>query len=185
MVYGTAVLRPHLVVHLVFLLGVTTLLEHVASFEICVGVNNNVEIGSSPIAALLALLDLSLVRMLEYPIAGNVVPLPTNILAYSAQDVFVSDARALQECCQVVRAKVPVRATMAFTASWGVLCEDLLTGERRVAPATPICVPANISVRMSDIVPILLVEGVISNPVEGLSPEENAVFHAQAKTFEK
>lgn len=95
------------------------------------------------------------------------------------------DSRSLQQAGQIVHAEVPVRTSMAFTASRGMLCEDLLTRKGGVAAAPTDGISTNVAVRMADVVAVLLVEGVVCYESEGLAPEDQAVLHRQTEPFEE
>lgn len=38
---------------------------------------------------------------------------------------------------------------------------------------------------MSDVIPVLFVECVVGDKLEGLAPEDQTILHGQAKSFEK
>lgn len=74
---------------------------------------------------------------------------------------------------------------MAFATARGMFCENPLTRKRSVASASSGGIPAHIPVCVSDVVPILFVEGFIGDELERLPPEDKTFLHAQTYAFEK
>lgn len=78
-----------------------------------------------------------------------------------------------------------VRASVAFATPGGVLRQDLLAGERRIASSSPGGVAAHVAIRVPDIVAVFLVESVIGDELESLPPEDEAVLQGQTYPFEE
>ena len=70
------------------------------------------------------------------------------------------------------------------TAGW-MLSQDFLAGKGRVSSSSASCVTTNVAIGMPDIVPVFLIEGVIRNKLEGLTPENKTVLQCQPNTFEE
>lgn len=66
-----------------------------------------------------------------------------------------------------------------------MLCEDLLTAERAVTAASPVGVTANLTIGVSGVVAVLLVEGIVGNLVEALSPEYETLLQIEPYTFQE
>ena len=147
--------------------------------------DNDIQIRCSPRPVVFDSFDFSLVGPFKYPVACNVIPFLLNIFPYPSEDVSVIDPRGLQQCREIVYAEMAVRTAMALSASWRVFAQDLLARKGRISAASAICIAADVTVGMTDVVPVFLVEGIIRDQTEGVSPKRNAVLHRQAYAFEE
>jgi hypothetical protein len=107
------------------------------------------------------------------------------VLLDSPQYLLVLDTDGLQQTRHVLDREVAVRTPMALARAGGVLGQDLLAAEGAVAVAPPIAVPSHIAIRVADIIPILLVECIVRDLAEALSPEDQAFFEIQTDAFEE
>ena len=71
-------------------------LEQIAALEVCVGVDNCVQIRLAPCSVLLDLLDLILVAPFEYPVARDVIPLLADILPHPTKNFLVMNPGGLK-----------------------------------------------------------------------------------------
>jgi hypothetical protein len=78
-----------------------------------------------------------------------------------------------------------VRAAMGLSGPWWMLCEDLLTRIRRVAFSSAIGIASNITVGVTDVVSVLLVELVVCDLLESTPPEDQAIFEGQANALQE
>ena len=74
---------------------------------------------------------------------------------------------------------------MTLPTAGRMLREDFLAREWRVASATADGVAADVAVRVADVVPVVLGELVVGLGLEGVAPEDEAVFHGEAEAFEE
>lgn len=107
------------------------------------------------------------------------------VLFYTPNGTTVIDAHSFHQLRQVLETEVPVRATVCLTRSRWVLCEDLLTAEWAVPVAAPVRVPANIAIGVPDVVPVVFVELIIRNLVEGLPPKRQTLLQIQSNTLQE
>lgn len=66
-----------------------------------------------------------------------------------------------------------------------MLRKNLLTAEGTIATTSPVRVAAHITVNVADVVPVLLVERVVSDFVEAASPEHEALLQVEADALEE
>lgn len=66
-----------------------------------------------------------------------------------------------------------------------VFGQDLLATERAVSVPPSVRIAANISVYVADVVSILLVEGIVCDLAEALSPEDQAFFEVKSDALQK
>lgn len=159
--------------------------EKVATLEVSVGMYDSVQLRSRPAAVLFDSLQLSFVGPIEHAVASDVVSLPLYVLLHASQKVPIVDACCLQERQEIVQAEVPVGTAMALARAGRMFCQDLLTREWRVAPAPTDGISANISMCMADVVPVFLVEGLIRDELEGVSPKDEAFLQRKADALEE
>lgn len=107
------------------------------------------------------------------------------VFSYPVQNRTVVDTDLLQQRRQVLQVEVAVRAPMRLTGTRRVFCQDLLTAERTVTAASPVGVAAHIAIDVPDVVPVLLVEGIIGNLVEGRAPEHQTLLERKADTLQE
>jgi hypothetical protein len=69
-----------------------------------------------------------------------------------------------------------IRTSVSLARTGRMLSEDLLATERAVSSTTAVGISTDITIGVSDIVLVLLVEGVVCHSVEALSPEHQALF---------
>lgn len=139
-------------------------------------VNNSVQICSTERAVVFDAFYVCLVRPLEYTIAGDMVSLLLDVLLDASQNISVVDACRLQQRREVVHIKVPIRTAMALTAPRWMLGEDLLTRVGRISSSTPCGITTDVTIGMSNVVPVFFVERVVCDELESLPPEDEAIF---------
>lgn len=147
--------------------------------------HNGIQLPRRPAPLLLDPLQLPLMRPLKNPITRNMEPLPLHILPHPPQHIPITHPRRLQQARQILDAEMAVRASMRLPSTGGVFGQDLLARERRIAPPPPRGVPADVPVRVPDVVAVLLVEDVVGVVLEALPPEEDAVVEGQPEAFEE
>ena len=94
-------------------------------------------------------------------------------------------AHALHQRCEVLHAKVPVRASVSLAGAWRVLCENLLATEGAVAASPPVGITTNVAICVTNIVPVVLVEGIVGNLVEAASPEHERLLQIETNVLEE
>lgn len=143
---------------------------------------------------------------LEYPVAGNVVPLSPDVFSNTAQQISVAHPNALKQGEEIVRRVCPVWATMVLPARRKRLGQQLLTRVRSVASAALICVTTDVAIRVSDVVKVFRLEllwsmsqqlgrGIgsvgrssertVRDELEALAPEYDTLVEAQADALEE
>ena len=78
-----------------------------------------------------------------------------------------------------------IRAPVALATTRRMLRQDLLARKGRIAASAPSSVAADIAIRVTDIVAVFFVEGVVGDEAEGVAPEDEAVVHGEAEAFEE
>ncbi len=63
--------------------------------------------------------------------------------------------------------------------------ENLLTAKRTITIPAPIRVATHITIRMTDIIPVFLVKGIVCDFRERRSPEDEAFFEVESDAFEE
>lgn len=129
--------------------------------------------------------DLLLMAPLEHAITRDVESRRGHIIPDAPEDVSIVDPGRLQQGRQVIDAEMPVGTTVALARTRLMLGEDLLAGEGRVAASAPVGVAADVAVGVPDVVPILLVEGVVGDQLEAGPPEQKAFFQVQPERFQE
>ena len=126
-------------------------------------------------------------RMLEHPVASDVIPFPlwSHILSHPSEHVSVVDSCGLEQRYEIIRTKMPIRTSMRLAASGRMLGQDLLAREGGVTPASSYRIAADVAIRMAHIVLVLLVEFIVGFLLEACAPEDQAVFEGQANALEK
>lgn len=119
------------------------------------------------------------------PITSHVKLLLFLVLLHTLQHAPVADAHGLHQGRQVLQVKVPVRAPMRLPRPRRVLCQDLLAAERAVPAAASVGVAADVSVRVSHVVPVVLVELVVHDLAERLPPERETLLQVQPDALEE
>lgn len=74
---------------------------------------------------------------------------------------------------------------MRLPAPRGVFGQDLLAAEGGVPSAPADRVAADVPVRVPDVVPVFLVEGVVGHELERLAPEDQAVVEAEPDALQE
>lgn len=103
---------------------------------------------------------------LDLPIASHVELLLVLVLLHTLKDAPLTHTHSLHQGCQILQIEVPVRTAVRFARSRWVFRQNLLAAEWTVTIATPIRIPANVTIGVSHIVPVILVELFIRNLVE-------------------
>ena len=119
------------------------------------------------------------------PIARQVILEAVPVLFNALEHRPIGDTIALQKTHQVLHAEMAVRAAVRLARPRRVLGQDLLAAEGTVPPAPPVRIATHVAVHVPDVVSVFLVEGVIGDLVEALSPEEETLLHVQADTLEE
>ena len=147
--------------------------------------HNRVQFCGTPDALIFDLLDLRLVCPLKDSVASDVVSLLLNIFLDSSKQVTIMDTCCLEHARQIVNTEVSIGASMGFASSWWMLGQDLLTRVRRVATTTAVGVSSNIAINMAHVIPVLLIEGIVCDLIEGLTPEHQAIFQVKTDTLQE
>ena len=74
---------------------------------------------------------------------------------------------------------------MCVTRTRRMLHEDLLTAKRTVSAPAPVRIAANITVHVSDVVLVLLVELVVRHLSKGCPPEEEGLVEGKPDTLQE
>jgi len=97
----------------------------------------------------------------------------------------VGDTGRLQEGREVIHAEVPVRAAVGLARAGRVLGEDLLAAVGAVAAAAAIGVASDVAVDVPHVVAVLLVEGVVGDLAESLSPKDETLLQVEPDALEE
>ena len=147
--------------------------------------HDGIQLRGSPRPILLHPLQLGFVGPLKDPVARDVKSLLRHVFFDAEEDVSVVHTRGLEQTCQVFHAEMSVRAAVTLPRARRMLGQDLLARECRVPPAATVRVSSNIPVRVTDVVAVFFVEGIVGDEFEGLPPEDQAIFHCQSQAFEE
>lgn len=153
--------------------------------EICVGVHDCIQICRTPAPIILDLLDLLLVAPLEHPVTRYVIPLLADILPDRLEDIPLVHADSLQNRDEVVRCKCAIRTAMCLAWPGERLCQQLLARVGGISPASAIAVSADITICVTNVVPVFFGELVVCHELEAPSPEYYALFQTQADAFQE
>lgn len=74
---------------------------------------------------------------------------------------------------------------MRLSSARRMLSQNLLTTERAVASTSPIRIAAYITINVTYVVPVLLVERVVINFMEALSPEDKTFLEVQTDALQE
>lgn len=159
--------------------------QQITPLEVGVWMYNSVQLCSGPTAIFLNLLDFTLVRPFEHAVAGYVISLLFHVFLDPTQDIPIVDSRRLQQSREIVEAEVTIGASVTFTRTRWMFRQNLLARVRRVASAAPDGISPHITIYMAHIVSILLVESIIGDQLEGLSPEDKTILQRKPNTLEK
>ena len=119
------------------------------------------------------------------PVASHVKPLAVSILFYTLHHSLLGDAHGLHQGCHVLQAKVPIGTSVRLPGPGRVFDQDLLTAKGAVAASPTVGVASDLTVRVPDVVSVLLVERVIRGFVKGGPPEDEAFFEIQPNALEE
>lgn len=155
------------------------------SLEVLIWMQNGIHLRGTPRAILLHLLNLALMLPLKHAIARDVIPLPLHILTHLLQDNSVIHTRLLQHRNQILRRERPVRAAVRLTGARQGLRGQLLARVRRIAAATAVGVAADIAVRVTHVVAVLLVELLVRHQLEAAPPEDQALLEREADALQE
>lgn len=97
-------------------------------------------------------LDLATMRLLEYPIARNVVALPADVVLDCSQGFLVVDAEGLEQRDQILGTVCSVGAAVVLASAGERFGEQFLAGVGRVASAAAVGVSPYVAVGVSDVV---------------------------------
>lgn len=78
-----------------------------------------------------------------------------------------------------------VRAAMRLTRSGWMFSKDLLTAKGTVSSSSAIRITTHVTIDVTNIVPILLVERVVGDLVEAAPPEHETLLEVETQTFEE
>lgn len=110
------------------------------------------------------------------PVACQVELLLLLVFLDASEDRLVCDADLLEESSEVLDAEMPVWASMCLARAGLMLHENLLAAVRTVPISSSITISTYVTVGMSHIITILLVEHIISDFAEGASPKDQALL---------
>jgi hypothetical protein len=85
------------------------------------------------------------------------------ILLNTSEDLMVLNPHRLKQSGQIIHAEMSIRTPMALSRSRRVFRQYLLAGKGRIPISSPVGITAYVSVRVTHIVPILLVKCIIRN----------------------
>lgn len=119
------------------------------------------------------------------PIASHVIPASISILLDTLNHRPIRNPHTLQQRRKIIHIKVPIRTPMRLPRTRSMFCQDLLATIRAI-PATPtIRITTDITVAMTHVVPILLVESIVRNLAEPAAPKDQTLLEIQPDALEE
>lgn len=144
-----------------------------------------VQVGSWPATIVFYLLQLLTMAPVKDTIASDMIPLSFDVFFDPLQNLPIVNATRLKEHLEIVDTEVPVRASMTFSSAGWMLSQDFLTRIRCVPSPAASGISTHVTISVSDIIPILFVESLVSDQLESLSPKYEAILQRQPNSLKK
>jgi hypothetical protein len=121
----------------------------------------------------------------QVPIASKMVLHLLFVLLNPSENILILHPYRCQEIGQVLYGEMPIWTAVRLARSRRVFCQDLLAAERAIPVPSPIRITAHIPIRVTYVISVLLVEGVVCDLVESLPPEGEAFFQIESDAFQE
>lgn len=144
-----------------------------------------IQIRSAPTAVFLSLLDFLFVGKIKDTVASKVVLLFFDVCPNSAENIAIMDTCCLEQGSEIVDAEMSVWTSMRFSTARRMLGQYLLARKWRITFPSSYSISPDITVRVSDVISVLLIECVVCNELERLTPEDETFLQGQSNTLEK
>jgi hypothetical protein len=121
----------------------------------------------------------------QLPIASKMVLHLLFVLLNPSENIVILDPYRCQQIGQVLYGEMPIWTAVRLARSRRMFCQDLLAAERAIPVSSPIGITAHIPVCVTYVISVHLVEVVVRDRIESLSPEGEAFFQIESDTFQE